>query len=129
MMFRSTLAATALVLSTLQALASDPLATVRSLSDALQAGQSAEALALIDTDQGGYAYSLDGPLTTGENFRAWLQSDIVGPGSKFEVESQTVSGNTVDALVVWGRGAPTTPARYVFEVRDGKIVSWRMTNR
>lgn len=121
-------AALALVLSAGHALATDPLATVRALSEALRAGKSAEALALIDAS-GGYAYSLDGPLNTGERFSAWLQSDIVGPGSKFVLESQSVVGDRVDALVMWGRGEMNRPARYVFEVRNGKVVSWRMTAR
>jgi hypothetical protein len=129
MALRSLTAFAALALSTMQAVASDPLATVRSLSEALQAGQPSQALALIDIERGGFAYSLDGALTTGDRFRSWLQSDIVGPGSRFRIESQTVTGERVDTLVVWGRGEMNRPARYVFDVRDGKVIAWRMTNR
>jgi limonene-1,2-epoxide hydrolase len=129
MRFRSAIAGLLLVAgSTLSAFAADPAATVKAFSQALMDGKSAEALAMFSADAG-YAYSLDGTLNTGEKFRAWLQSDIVGPGSKFIIEKETVTGETVDTEVLWGRGTPATPARYVFEVKDGKIISWRMTNR
>lgn len=129
MRFTSLFAAASLLFSSTLAFAADPAATVRAFSEALQAGKSAEALAMVDQAKGGYAYSLDGALNTGDAFAAWLQSDIVGPGSKFIIEKETVTGETVDTEVLWGRGTPSTPARYVFEVKDGKIVSWRMTNR
>jgi hypothetical protein len=128
MRLKLAIATASLLLSNAATFAADPLATVRALSEALQNGKSADALALIDTN-GGYAYSLDGALATGDRFRGWLQSDIVGPGSKFRIEGQTVTGGTVDTQVMWGRGEMNRPARYIFEIRDGKIVSWRMTNR
>jgi len=116
------------VLHGASALAADPAATVRAFAQALQQGKSAEAVAMI-SPEAGYAYSLDGALTTGDRFKGWLQSDIVGPGSTFVIEAETVTGTTVDTLVMWGRGTPSTPARYVFEVKDGLITSWRMTRR
>ena len=95
----------------------------------MAAGDAAVVEAAFTADAG-YAYSLDGDLTRGDCFDAWVTSDITGPRSLFSIESATVTGDTVDALVLWGRaGNATTPARYVFTVIDGKIDSWRMTGQ
>jgi hypothetical protein len=116
------------LLSGAAAFAADASATIKAFSQALIDGRTAEAAAMFSANAG-YAYSLDGALNTGEGFEAWLQSDIIGPGSKFMIESETVNGATVDTLVLWGRSEMNRPARYVFEVVDVKITSWRMTNR
>lgn len=101
--------------------------------DALIAAMAARDATVVETaftEDAGYAYSLDGDLTRGDGFDAWVTSDITGPKSQFSIESATVTGATVDALVLWRRGGnATTPARYVFTVVDGKIDSWRMTGR
>lgn len=127
-MFRSLALAGTLMLATAQAFAADARATIDALSQALQAGKAAEAAAMF-SENAGYAYSVDGALNDGARFDAWYQSDIAGPGSRFMIESATVDGGKVDAMVLWGRGEMTTPARYIFEVVDGAIVSWRMTSR
>lgn len=111
------------------AFAEGPQDAVDALIAAMAAGDAAGVEAAF-TEDAGYAYSLDGDLTRGDGFDAWVTSDITGPGSQFSIESATVTGDTVDALVLWGRGGnATTPARYVFTVVDGKIDSWRMTGR
>lgn len=111
------------------AFAEGPQDTVDALIAAMAAGD-ASVVATAFTEDAGYAYSLDGDLTRGDGFDAWVMSDITGPGSQFSIESATVTGDTVDALVLWGRGGnATTPARYVFTLVDGKIDSWRMTGR
>jgi hypothetical protein len=106
----------------------DPKPAVEALVTAMTAGDAAAVEAAFTPDAG-YAYSLDGALTRGDGFDAWIASDITGPGSVFVIESDTVTGDTVDAMVLWGRGDATTPARYVFTVVDGRIDSWRMTGR
>jgi hypothetical protein len=107
----------------------DPKEAVTALIEAMAAGDAATVEASFTPDAG-YAYSLDGDLTRGDGFDAWITSDITGPGSQFMIESETVTGDTVDALVLWGRGGNmTTPARYVFTVEEGKIDSWRKTGR
>jgi hypothetical protein len=103
-------------------------AAVDVLVAAMAAGDGAAVTAAF-TNDAGYAYSLDGNLTRGDGFDAWIASDITGPGSKFIIESATETQGTLDALVLWGRGEPATPARYVFTIVDGKIDSWRMTGR
>lgn len=111
------------------AFAEGPQDAVDALIAAMAAGDAAVVEAAF-TEDAGYAYSLDGDLTRGDGFDAWVASDITGPGSQFSIESATVTGDTVSALVLWGRGGnATTPARYVFTVVDGKIDSWRMTGR
>jgi hypothetical protein len=102
--------------------------TVDALIAAMAAGDAAAVNAAFTPDAG-YAYSLDGELNRGDAFDGWIASDITGPGSKFVIESATEANGTVDALVLWGRGEPSTPARYVFTIVDGKIDSWRMANR
>ncbi len=102
---------------------------VDALVAALKAGNT-EAVAAAFTEDAGYAYSVDGDLNRGDSFDSWLQSDITGPGSVFEIEAATVADGTVDAEVLWGRGGNATrPARYIFAVKDGKIDSWRVTGR
>jgi limonene-1,2-epoxide hydrolase len=113
-------------------LASQALADARATVDAFAAAMAAKDKAAIEgafTPDAGYAYAVEGDLSRGDKFDAWLQSDIVGPGSVFNIESASVNGETVDAMVVWGRGSPSTQARYIFTVVDGKIDSWRMTGR
>jgi hypothetical protein len=53
------------------------------------------------TEDAGYAYSLDGDLTRGDGFHAWVTSDIAGPGSQFNIESATVTGDTWPAPRRW----------------------------
>ena len=107
----------------------DPLAVVQSLAAAMQAADDPTIVEAF-TEDAGYAYSLEGALSRGERFDAWLTSDITGPDSIFEIEEATVNGDTVDTLVVWGRGGnAASEARYVFTVIDGRIDSWRMTGR
>ena len=114
---------------TTPAFAEGPKDAVDALIAAMTSGDAA-AVEGSFTPDAGYAYSLDGDLTRGDGFDAWITSDITGPGSQFKIESETVTSDTVDALVIWGRGgAVPSPARYVFTIVDGKIDSWRMTNR
>lgn len=109
--------------------AESPQDAVDALVAAMAAGDAAAVMAAF-TQDAGYAYSLDGALTRGDGFDAWVASDITGPRSQFAIESATVEGDRVDALVLWGRGgAMTSPARYVFTVVDGKVDSWRMAGR
>jgi hypothetical protein len=108
--------------------ASTERAAVDALIAAMAAGDAAAVNAAFTADAG-YAYSLNGELNRGDAFDGWIASDITGPGSKFVIESATEANGTIDALVLWGRGEPSTPARYVFTVVDGKIDSWRMANR
>jgi hypothetical protein len=110
------------------AFAEGPQDAVDALVAAMAAGDAAAVEAAFTPDAG-YAYSLDGGLTRGDGFDAWITSDITGPGSVFVIESAAVEGDTVDALVLWGRGSATSPARYVFTVLEGKVDSWRMTSR
>ena len=111
------------------AFAAGPQDSVDALAAAMAAADDA-AITAAFTNDAGYAYSLDGNLSRGEGFDGWIASDITGPDSIFAIESATVTGDTVDALVLWGRGGnASTEARYVFTVVDGKVDSWRMTNR
>ncbi|MGL4239047.1 hypothetical protein [Tabrizicola sp.] len=127
-MKRFTLSVAFLALTT-PAFATGPQDAVDALIAAMASGDAATVEGSFTPDAG-YAYSLDGNLTRGDGFDGWITSDITGPGSQFMIESATVTGDTVDALVMWGRGGSmTSPARYVFTVEGGKIDSWRMTNR
>jgi hypothetical protein len=110
------------------AFAEGPQDAVDALVTAMVAGDTAAVEAAF-TEDAGYAYSLDGDLTRGDGFDAWVASDITGPGSIFVIESAAVTSDTVDALVLWGRGTASSPARYVFTVVDGKVDTWRMTSR
>lgn len=111
------------------AFADDPQEAVDALRAAMVAGDAAVVEAAFAEDAG-YAYSLDGDLIRGDGFDAWITTDITGARSQFSMGSATVTGDTVDALVLWGRGGRAiTPARYVFTVVDGKIDTWRMTGR
>lgn len=110
-------------------LADDPRAAVDALASAMAASDTTAILQAF-TDDAGYAYSLEGELIRGDAFDAWVQSDITGPSAVFTIESATVAGNRVDALVLWGRaGIASTPARYVFDIVDGRIDAWRMSGR
>ena len=127
-MKRLSLALAALTLST-PTLADTPTDAVAKLMAAMGAGDAAAVEAAF-TDDAGYAYSLEGDLTRGEGFDAWVASDITGPKAQFVIESATETDTTLDALVLWGRGGSmTSPARYVFAVKEGKIDSWRPTGR
>jgi uncharacterized protein YdeI (BOF family) len=109
--------------------AEGPQSAVETLAAAMADGDRAAVEAAF-TEDAGYSYSLEGDLTRGTGFDTWVQSDITGPGSIFIIESATVEGNQVDALVRWGRGGTaSTPARYVFVVEGGLIDAWRMTGR
>jgi hypothetical protein len=110
------------------AFAEGPQDAVNALVTAMAADDAAAVEAAF-TEDAGYAYSLEGDLTRGDGFDAWVASDITGLGSIFVIESATVTSDTVDALVLWGRGTASSPARYVFTVVDGRVDSWRMTNR
>jgi hypothetical protein len=121
------LALAALAASTAAALA-DARATVDQLAAAM-AAKDAAAITALFTDDAGYAYALEGDLKRGDGFDTWLQSDIIGPGSVFNIENAEVKDGIVDAAVVWGRDAPANPARYVFTLIGGKIDSWRIANR
>jgi hypothetical protein len=111
------------------AFAEGPEAAIDALIAAMKSGDAAAVEAAFTPDAG-YAYSVDGSLTRGDGFDAWVTSDITGPGSQFMIESATVTGDTVDALVMWGRGGTlSSPARYIFTVQDDKVDSWRMTGR
>jgi hypothetical protein len=126
-MKRLTLSLTLLALST-PSRAAGPQDAVDALIAAMTAGNAAAVEAAFTPDAG-YSYSLDGDLTRGDGFDAWITSDITGPGSIFVIESATVTDATVDALVLWGRGEANGPARYIFTVVDGKVDSWRLTGR
>jgi hypothetical protein len=115
-------------LTTTASTVSPARAAVEALIAAMAAGDAAAVNAAF-TEDAGYAYLLDGDLNRGDAFDGWIASDITGPGSTFIIESATETEGTVDALVLWGRGEPSTPARYVFTVVDGKIDGWRMTGR
>jgi SnoaL-like domain len=114
---------------TTPAFAEGPRDAVDALIAAMASGDAAAVEATFTPDAG-YAYSVDGGLTRGDGFDAWVTSDITGPGAQFRIESATVTDSTVDALVMWGRGGNmTSPARYIFTVAGGKVDSWRMTGR
>ena len=123
------LVALGLMLGLTNPAAADSKATVDAFVAAVNKSDQAAVKALL-APNAGYAYSLDGALTTGDRFEAWLQSDIFGPSARVRID-QVLSATParVDTHVTWGRGSPTTEARYVFDVADGKITGWRMMRR
>lgn len=62
---------------------------------------------------------------TGEKFRKWLNSDIINPHGRVENAKITSSGSQV---VVKGQyvndNGYSSPADFLFEVNDGKIIRW-----
>ena len=55
---------------------------VAALAAALRVGDAKRVRSLFAADAG-YAYGADAPLTDGETFDRWLESDIVGSGAVF----------------------------------------------
>lgn len=103
--------------------------TVEAFLAALNRDDEAAARALL-APNAGFAYSIDGPVSTPARFDAWLRSDIFGPRARFRVDSVTsATPARVDMLITWGRGAPTQPVRYVFDMADGRITGWRVMHR
>lgn len=108
-------------------LANDVALAVEKLSVALLAGDESRIRALFDLENGGYAYSLDGALHTGDSFAQWLESDIIATGRVFVIDNMAVEGRRAIVEATYGIGTPTSHRRYAFEVNEaGLLVAWRI---
>jgi hypothetical protein len=108
------------------ALANDVAAAVQNLSAALLARDEPGIRSLFDASAG-YAYALEGPLSTGESFERWLSNDIIATGRVFVVDTLMVDGQRALVEATYGIGTPSSFRRYLFEVNAaGLIVAWRI---
>jgi hypothetical protein len=101
-------------------------AVVQNFVNAINAGNRSAAIALTNAETG-YAYSMNGTLSTGQSFLNWLESDLFAPNARIVIESATQNGNTVNIVGRWGRnGNATNRANYFFTVQNGIITAWRL---
>lgn len=125
---RHTLIAAALAFVPSLAIAYDtssPEEVVGELVAAMEANE-ADRIRAVFAEDASQAYGGGNPKS-GDDFRAWLESDIIEPHGRVEDAQLAVDGN---AVVVTGQyrnnGGYSSAADFLMMVEDGQIVSWQM---
>ncbi len=102
-----------------------PAGVVRTLLDAMAANDAAGIRSAF-APEASQAYG-DGAPKSGEAFARWLQSDIIDRHGRVEEPRLTENGAEV---IVTGRyrnnAGYASAANFLFQVTNGRIVSWRM---
>jgi ketosteroid isomerase-like protein len=102
-----------------------PETAVRALLSAMEAND-AEGIRKVFSPGASQAYGSGAPKA-GQAFSRWLQSDIVAVHGRVEDPRLVARG---DEVVVTGRyrnnAGYSSAANFLFTVRNGQIVSWRM---
>jgi hypothetical protein len=102
---------------------------IRDLSSALLSRDAARALKLFDLVNGGYAYSFEGTLMTGQKFETWLRQDILGTGRVFIIDEISARGTELHVEATYGIGRPQSKRFYLFRLSEnGRIVEWRISH-
>lgn len=117
----------ALIILPLGALAEDraPREAVTELLAAMEEGNAADIRAAF-SENASQAYG-SGAAKSGEDFRAWLESDIIEAEGR--VENAELSANGQDVIVT-GRyrnaNGYSSAADFLMTVEDGLITRWQM---
>jgi ketosteroid isomerase-like protein len=101
-----------------------PETAVRNLIAAMTAGDAAAIRAAFAPDAG-QAYG-PGRLSAPDAFRRWLESDIITRQGRVDEPHFEARGNDVVVTGTYRSLGYESAANFLFEVRDGRIRSWRM---
>lgn len=101
-----------------------PGVIARQFVTSVNSGSVGAAAALFA--QGGFTRAgMTGAKVTGDQLRAYLQSDVVGTRTRLNVQTGCTDGSTV---ILEGtssaNGGASTPFRYLMVVADGHIQAW-----
>jgi len=102
----------------------DPKATVNSLIEAMSIND-AEKIRSAFHEDAKQAYG-SGSWKTGDDFFAWLQSDIIERKGHVDDAKFSTNGNEVIVTGQYSSEGYTNKANFLFVVEDGKIISWQM---
>lgn len=101
-----------------------PKSIIKSLLVAMDKNDADNIRSLFNTNAS-QAYG-DGPVKSGEAFFSWLDSDIIERKGHVDNPKFTVNDNEVIVTGQYSSVGYTNKANFLFTVKDGLIMSWRM---
>lgn len=102
----------------------DPEKIVKSLIEAMTANDAGKIRSAFHEDAK-QAYG-SGSWKLGDDFFAWLQSDIIERKGHVDDAKYSTIGNEVIVTGQYSSEGYTNKANFLFVVEDGKIISWQM---
>lgn len=101
-----------------------PESVIRALIEAMKVNDAEKITSLFNANAT-QAYG-DGAAKSGEAFFKWLKSDIIDRKGHVENAQFSVDGTEVVVTGQYSSIGYTNKANFLFSVKDGQIMSWRM---
>lgn len=102
----------------------NPEQIIKSLIGAMKTNDADKIKSLFN-ENASQAYG-DGPSKSGKAFFSWLDSDIIDRKGHVENANYSVQENNVVVTGQYSSIGYTNKANFLFTVKDGKIMSWKM---